>query len=324
MVTPGVAGELPGHVADLTASGMDVLRINCAFGGPAAWARVIENLTRTARREGRACRVLMDLAGPKPRTARIPGRLTVRRGMAVTFGVTLPEVIGQLRQGDEIRLDDGRIGGRVVRGRGDRIEVRITSVAGEERRLLNGKSINIPGRELDLPPLTAKDERDLVFATRAADIVALSFVRRPADVAFLQDRLRAAGREEMGMVVKIETREAYRRAPQLLRQAMRSRSPGFLVGRGDLGVELGFAEVPSAQERIVRLCRQAGMPSVIATGILSTMVDEGVPARAELVDAVAAAEADCVMLHGGPNVCAAVRFLGELLDRTKDKRKGRE
>jgi pyruvate kinase len=119
----------------------------------------------------------------------------------------------------------------------------------------------------------------------------------------------------MGMAVKIENREAYRRVPQLLLQAMRSRNPAFLVARGDLGVEIGFGAIPSAQERILRLCREAGMPSVIATGILSTMVEEGVPARAELIDAAAAGEADCVMLHGGPNICAAVRFLGELLER---------
>jgi pyruvate kinase len=249
-----------------------------------------------------------------------PGRGAERdeRGAVLAsarVGCTLPEALDNVRVGESVWLDDGRIGCRVLAlEAGDvRLEVTDARVTGEKLRA--DKGINLPDTDLRLPALTEKDHEDLEFIAKHADAVALSFVHEPEDVIELQRRLRELGREDLGIVLKIETRRGFERLPQLLLAAMGSRACGVMIARGDLAVECGFERMAEIQEEILWLCEAAHVPVIWATQVLETLAQEGRPSRAEITDAAMAERAECVMLNKGPHIVMAVQVLDDILQR---------
>jgi len=228
---------------------------------------------------------------------------------------TLPEVFRDVRPGDRIFFDDGKIGG-VVREVGERsLRVEITRARGGKARLRGDRGINLPDTDFHLSALTAKDRADLDFVTEHADIVGLSFLRSPADVEELLAELDRRGGGGLGVVLKIETRRAFDQLPRLLLAALRSPMPGVMVARGDLGVELGFSRLAEVQEEILWLCEAAHVPVIWATQVLESLAKKGMPSRAEVSDAAMGGMAECVMLNKGPHVVEAVRFLSDVLCR---------
>ena len=231
------------------------------------------------------------------------------------IGCTLPEVFEQAKQGERVWLDDGKIGGVIVRVTSDEIDVHVTDVRPGGVNLKAGKGINFPETDLRLAALTDKDLDDLDFVAQHADMVNLSFVRDPADVEQLQAELERRDATDVGIVLKIENVAAFQNLPELLLTAMRSRKVGVMIARGDLAVEVGFDRLAEVQEEILWACEAAHVPVIWATQVLDTLARTGQPSRAEITDAAMSDRAECVMLNKGPHITAAIHTLDSILTR---------
>lgn len=238
-----------------------------------------------------------------------------RKARPATVPCTLPEVIGQVRRGERIWFDDGRIGGVVRRATRERLEVEITHAREGGESLAADKGINLPDSALELPALSEKDLADLAVVARHADIVGLSFAQRAADVETLLECLRGLGAAHLGLILKIETRKGFENLPELAFAAMATRAAGIMIARGDLAVECGYERLAEVQEEILWLAEAAHMPVVWATQVLETLAKTGRPSRAEITDAAMGERAECVMLNKGPHVLDAIRMLDDILRR---------
>lgn len=228
---------------------------------------------------------------------------------------TLEQAFDVVQAGQPVWLDDGKIGGIVEHNDGAEILVRITQTPPCSAKLRAEKGINFPDTVFDLPALTAKDLADLETMAGKVDMVALSFVRSPQDVADLQQHFQRLGIPETGIILKIENRAAFENLPAILLTAMRSPHIGVMIARGDLAVEVGFERLSEVQEEILWLCEAAHIPVIWATQILEGMAKKGAPSRAEVSDAAMSIRAECTMLNKGPNIVETVRFLDGILQR---------
>jgi pyruvate kinase len=250
-----------------------------------------------------------------------PGASAVHYGgkmvQPARIACTLPEVFAQVRPGERIWFDDGKIGGIIRRVADDRdhLEVEITIARPNGEKLGPDKGINLPDTRLRMAALTEKDLQDLPFVAAHADFVGMSFVRRPQDVYDLQQRLAQLSAGHLGIVLKIETREAFENLPSLVLAAMRHPSTGVMIARGDLGVECGFERLAEVQEEILWFCEAAHLPVIWATQVLESLAKKGQPSRAEISDAAMGERAECVMLNKGPHVVEAVAVLDDILRR---------
>jgi pyruvate kinase len=461
MVTmPSNAADDPKLIRNLLATGMNIMRINCAHDGPAAWLRMIQHLRQAEVEIGQTCKVSFDLAGPKLRTealapdvavikwrpqrnrlgqvtqpARIwlttvavaadhtvlaaaakvipivsdwdfqvgdaidlldardrQRRLTVvdvtasgclcecdrtgyvtsglpfdirrnqtkvgrgtigqlpalERTITLTVGdhlqiiqgdllgqpavlnaageviepakvgCTLPAIFHDVQVGQRIFFDDGKIGGIIRAVSEAEFTVEITAAANGIAKLKGEKGINLPDTALNLPSLTPKDLEDLKFAAQHADLVALSFVQSPEDIEQLVQELAKLQAEDIGIILKIETRLAFEHLPKLLITAMQRPPVAVMIARGDLGVEVGFERLSEVQEEILLLCQAAHVPAIWATQVLESLAKGGLPSRAEVTDAAMASRAECVMLNKGPYIERTLQFLSDVLHRMQE------
>lgn len=231
------------------------------------------------------------------------------------IGCTLGAVFEFVRPGERIWFDDGRIGGRILDVGGDALEVLIEDVRPQGQYLGPDKGINLPDSRISLPALTDKDLADLDFVVTHADVVGLSFVQSPTDVAALRKALKTRGAPDLGILLKIETRAAFERLPDILLAAMTGPSVGVMIARGDLAVECGFERLAEVQEEILWIAEAAHLPVVWATQVLETLARTGRPSRAEVTDAAMGERAECVMLNKGEHILEAVRTLDDILTR---------
>jgi len=234
------------------------------------------------------------------------------------IGCTIPEVLGDVRPGERVWFDDGRIGGLIQSVADGEATIEITHAAVAGAKLRANKGINLPDSDLRIASLTPKDLADLPVVAARADIVGMSFVRVPADIEALEQHLSRLGRRDVGVLLKIETRKAFDKLPSLVLAAMRRRAAGVMIARGDLAVECGFERLAEIQEEILWLCEAAHMPVVWATQVLETLAKTGLPSRAEITDAAMGERAECVMLNKGPHLCDAVGALDNILQRMQD------
>lgn len=234
------------------------------------------------------------------------------------IGVTLPEIVDDVRAGERIWLDDGVIEGIIKSVNEHEIEVLITHTRPHGKKLRADKGINLPESELRLPPMTELDRRHLEFIARNADLVGYSFVRSADDVAELQECLAKLNAQHLGVVLKIETRRAFEQLPTLLLEVMRSPCAGVMIARGDLAIECGWERMAEVQEEILWISEAAHMPVIWATQVLEKLTKEGLPSRAEITDAAMGERAECVMLNKGPYVTDAVRALDDILQRMEN------
>lgn len=228
---------------------------------------------------------------------------------------TLAAAFDNARAGQAVWLDDGRIGAVITAVDHDRMLLHVSHTAEDGSRLRAEKGINFPDTVFDIPALTDKDRTDLAALVGEVDLVALSFVRQPADVAKLRAALAEHGHPNLGIVLKIENRQAFAHLPAILLEGLQHPRLGIMVARGDLAVELGFERLSEVQEEILWLCEAAHVPVVWATQILDTMARSGLPSRPEVTDAAMSIHAECAMLNKGPYVVDAVRFLSSVLER---------
>ena len=268
-------------------------------------------------------------AAEDPSYARRPGRLVdelrEKTKEPIAFSLNFPELVDQLVVGSEVFIDDGKAAARVVSKAAGRAEIEVYAAREKGVRLKPGKAVNFPSAELDLPPLTSKDFRDLDFVAEHADLIGYSFVQRVDDIELLQDHLvaRAPKRQPHGLVLKIETPLAVRNLPRLILQSAAHNPTAVMIARGDLAVELGFARLTEMQEEILWLCEAAHTPVVWATQVLDNYVRDGIASRAEMTDAAMAQGAECVMLDKGPYLAEGVAFLRDVLARM-DRHRGQE
>ncbi len=255
--------------------------------------------------------------------AQLPGRPTVYDGRGhllspARIAVTFPEIFSDVRAGESVWLDDGKIGGVIKSVGEDEISAEITHARAKGESLKADKGINFPDSELRLPALTTKDIDDLAFITKNADLVGYSFVKSAEDIHEFQSQLAKLSAQHLGVVLKIETRRAFDQLPELILAAMRCPRVGVMIARGDLAVECGYERMAEVQEEILWIAEAAHLPVIWATQVLEQLAKKGSPSRAEITDAAMSERAECVMLNKGPYIVEAVRALDDILDRMQD------
>ena len=318
--TLGPATSDQATIDALVAAGMDCARLNFSHGTHETHARTAAMVRAAAAKAGRPLAILADLCGPKMRVGRFPGgpveliegapfTLTTRDVPGDVNGVSVsyPALARDVRIGDAILLDDGLLRLRVD-SVGDH-DVHCTIEVGGT--LSDKKGLNIPGTPLSTPAVTDKDKEDLVFAveTLKVEFVALSFVRRPADI--LEARALAG---DTPIIAKIEKPEAIANLDAILDAA-----DGAMVARGDLGVEIGAEKVPLLQKRIIRAVNRRGKIVITATQMLDSMIRNPTPTRAEAADVANAVldGTDALMLSGetaaGKHPLLAVSMMDKII-----------
>jgi pyruvate kinase len=226
-----------------------------------------------------------------------------------------PEVFEYVSAGDRILLNDGKITGQVRAVHHGFLDIEVTKAKPTGSRLRGDRGINFPDSDIRLPGLTMADKAILPFAIKNADAISLSFVRRPADIIALQEELERLDDENLGLIIKIETKPAFKELPRLMLTAMRRYPVAIMIARGDLAVECGWERLAELQEEILWFCEAADMPVIWATQVLEHTAKKGLPSRAEISDAAMSQRADCVMLNKGPHIIAAIRMLANILRR---------
>ena len=344
MVTmPGNAGQEIDLIPDLLSAGMDIARINTGHDTEKEWKQIVDAIKSSNQAQKQHCSIYIDLAGPKIRTALLSEKpkkqITLQIGdelevhaakiryqklkrdkdgvllQRAKITITLPSIVQDVRYGEQIWFDDGKIGGVITACEPSHFVVRITKCAVNGSKLANEKGINLPNSKLNLPSLTDDDLKALPFIGEHADALGYSFVRVPKDIVALQKELQTLGKEDIGIVLKIENEEAFKNLPYLLLQAMQSPNIGVMIARGDLAVELGVERIAEVQEEILWLCEAALIPNIWATQVLEALAKKGIATRAEVTDASMASRSECVMLNKGPHIVETVRILKNIINR---------
>jgi pyruvate kinase len=323
VATIGPASSGPDSLTALLEAGVDVARLNFSHGTHDDHQRVFEDIRRISTELERPVAILQDLQGPKIRIGKLDGgAVHLLAGRAVTLTTTatpgdadrihtpyseLPEVV---KAGDDVLLSDGLLRLSVLRVNGDDVECEIL----EGGVLRERAGMNLPGTGGKAPALTEKDVADLAFGMQlGVDYVALSFVRRAADVLDLKSRIARAG-SQAAVIAKLEKPQAIDDLDAILQAA-----DAVMVARGDLGVELSPEKVPFLQKQIIRRAAAAKIPVITATQMLESMIDHPRPTRAEASDVANAIldGTDAVMLSGetaiGQNPAATVRMMDRIV-----------
>ena len=324
VATLGPASRRGDQVIALARAGADVFRVNFSHGGHADHAATIANVRAAELEVGRPLAVLADLQGPKLRLGEFAdGQVRLKVGQDFrldrnatpgdSFRVCIPhaEIFAALKPGADILLDDGKVRLRVAKCGNDYAQTVV--ISGEA--LSDHKGLNLPGLTIPIPALTPKDRQDLDFAlSQGVDWVALSFVQRAADMA----ELRQIVQGRAAVLAKIEKPAALDALDEIL-----DLCDGVMVARGDLGVELAPEDVPVVQKTLVRAARTRGIPVIVATQMLESMIHAPTPTRAEASDVAGAVYegADAVMLSAetaaGDFPLEAVTMMDRILTRVE-------
>jgi len=299
IATLGPASTDRETIAALFAAGADVFRINMSHASHDAMRERVAIIRSLEEETGRPIGILVDLQGPKLRLGMFAdGGADLHKGDAFALdcdpasgGPTRvqlphPEILSSLAPGHRILVDDGKVMLRVAEAEPQRAST-ICEVAG---RVSNKKGVSLPDTTIPTSAMTDKDRADLAAALEEdIDWIALSFVQRPEDVA----EVKAIAKGRALVMAKIEKPQAVQRLEEIVAVA-----DGFMVARGDLGVEMPLERVPGIQKTLTRLGRRLGKPVVVATQMLESMITSPVPTRAEVSDVATAVfeGADAVML----------------------------
>ncbi|MBL8658933.1 MAG: pyruvate kinase [Rhodospirillales bacterium] len=325
VATIGPASGTDEMLAHLFQAGADVFRFNFSHGTHEEHAAQLKRVRALEERVGRPIGVLADLQGPKLRVGRFANsKVSLETGNAFRLDLSEepgcvdrvqlphPEIFEALRPGAKLLLDDGRLCLGVTACGPDFADTKVVTGG----TLSNNKGVNLPDVVLDVSPLTEKDRRDLRFALEIGiSLIALSFVQRPEDVEEALGLI--DGRAHL--ISKLEKPSAIEKLEEIV-----DLTDGVMVARGDLGVELPPEMVPAIQKRIIRACRQAGKPVIVATQMLDSMITAPTPTRAETSDVANAVYegADAVMLSGetavGQHPVAAVSMMDRIIKHSEN------
>lgn len=345
MVTLDVKmAENPPLIEELLLRGMNIARINCAHGDHKQWRQLIETVRKAEERllekgydQERICKIYMDLAGPKVRIGKLSSiDIFVKKGdflrlyldsekighPATEDGpagipITLGKAFRNVHNKDRIFIDDGKIFGIVHQVTNEYVEIEIQSPVVRGLRIKEGKGLNLPDSliSLTVPALTEKDIHDLPFISRYADIVGVSFVHSPLDLKKLRDELRKFDVSHLGVIAKIETKDAVHHVARIILEGLKFERFGLMIARGDLAVEVGPANLSFVQDDILTICSAAYIPVIWATGVLERLTKKGIPSRSEITDVFYGKRANCIMLNKGPYILEALKLLTKLLHK---------
>jgi pyruvate kinase len=326
VATLGPATDAPGVLEDVIRGGADVLRVNFSHGDPGDHLRRAQRAREAAERVGKHVALLGDLQGPKIRIECFAGGpVTLREGAPFTLdpaldahagsergvGMSYTNLAKDVAPGDELVLGDGQIELSVEAIRGAAVDCRVT-VGGE---LGDHKGINRRGGGLSAQALTDKDREDVKLAARCdIDDLAISFVRQAADIEEARALLRGVG-SDARVVAKIERSEAIPRLDEIVLA-----SDAVMVARGDLGIEVGYAQLTGLQKHILDTARRHDRVTITATQMMESMIHSPVPTRAEVSDVANAVldGSDAVMLSGesavGRYPIKAVEAMAEVIE----------
>lgn len=328
VATVGPASSSFDRLVELIEAGVDVFRLNFSHGSHDSHREAYQLIREAQARTEKLVAVVGDLCGPKIRVGKFEGGSIVLEPKERVIVTTRPEVLGRpgllpseyqslasdVKAGDRILLDDGRLELRVVGREGTEIACEVV----QGGRLSDRKGMNLPGVAVSAAALTEKDRVDAAFAASlGVDYLALSFVRSGADVETLKKLLFEVG-HPVPVIAKVEKPEALESIESILRVA-----DAIMVARGDLGVEMEPEWVPLVQQELIRLSALAHRPVIVATQMLESMVENPRPTRAEVTDVAGAAmaQADAVMLSAetasGRHPVEAVEAMDRILRRVE-------
>jgi pyruvate kinase len=304
IATVGPATFARERLAQLLSAGVDVFRFNFSHQDYDRAAQAVRDIRALSKQAKKHAALFIDLQGPKIRIGKFQsGKVSLQAGQE--FALTVEDVPGDetivsttyqalirdAEPGHRILLDDGKIVLEVTRKGGTRVHTRVL-VGGE---LVDHKGMNLPGMKLSTPSLTEKDKADVLRGLEMdVDYFALSFVRAAQDVLDLRALLREHNSDRK-IIAKIEKPEAVANIDAIV-----AVSDAIMIARGDLGIELSIEKVPSLQKDIVRRANYGGVPVIVATQMLESMINAPMPTRAEVSDVATAIYdwADAVMLSG--------------------------
>ncbi|MBE6457117.1 MAG: pyruvate kinase [Alphaproteobacteria bacterium] len=274
----------------MISAGVNMCRLNFSHDTGDVQGHKIDMIREISNELNTPVAIMIDLQGPKHRIGNFEteDKYPLTIGQKFTFDtdptpgnatrVQLPDadVLGSLNVGDRILLNDGKIEMRVDFASPERVDA--TVIRGTE--IWSRRGFNLPDTEVNTSVLTAKDRADLEYAiTKNPDYVAISFVQKPEDVAEVRDFITARSAHPIKIIAKIERPNAVERITDIAAAA-----DGIMIARGDLAVEVPYAEVPAISRHIIRECRKMNKPVIVATQMLGSMVNSEFPTRAEITD----------------------------------------
>lgn len=299
LATLGPSSSDEATIRKLSDAGADVFRINMSHSSHEVLHDLVTRIRKVEKEVGFPIGILGDIQGPKHRLGQFEnGSIAVKSGDIFTLDsdptpgdqnrvfLPHPEILAAMEVGHRLLVDDGRVHLEAIKCSKGAVTVRV--IAGT--KLSDRKGVNLPDSDLDSGALTDKDRKDLAALLKeSVDWIALSFIQRPEDLA----EARKMCKGKVGILAKIEKPQAVEKLDEIIELA-----DAIMVARGDLGVEMPLEQVPAIQKQMIRKCRQAGKPVVVATQMLESMITSPVPTRAEVSDVATAVYegADAVML----------------------------
>tara|TARA_R110002096_G_scaffold147220_16_gene306977 strand:+ start:11909 stop:13312 length:1404 start_codon:yes stop_codon:yes gene_type:complete len=321
IATLGPATDSPEMIGKLVKAGVNIFRLNMSHANH-DWVRSVTGAIRAESEKHKlGVAILMDLQGPSIRTGDVDSPIQLNPGdvleirmegaeaeMARSTTVNYPGLLGDVKEGETMLIDNGVIHVKVEERRSDRLICQALT----EGEMGSRRHVNLPGIQVSLPAMTEKDQGDVALAAELGlDFIALSFVRDAESVNLLRRTM-----DEMGfhakIVAKIEDQEAVRKIDGIILAA-----DAVMVARGDLGIEVHAEELPIVQRNILRRCAELGRKVIVATHMLESMIENPVPTRAEVTDIANAVfeQADAIMLSGETSVGAYPVKCIEMFDR---------
>ena len=308
-------------------AGMNVVRMNTAHATQEGMVQIINNVRAVSPHIG----ILIDTKGPEVRTTSVAEEIPYKTGeMVKIFGrpnmdtthdivnVSYTDITKDVHEGDDVLFDDGALDMKVISNEGPMLIARVMN----DGKLGAHKSVNVPREHIDLPALTEKDKRNILFAIdQNLDFIAHSFVRNANDVKAVQDIL-DEHHSDIKIISKIENQEGVDNIDEII-----DASYGIMIARGDLGIEVPVEKIPGIQSMIIRKCVEKKKPVIVATQMLHTMIENPRPTRAEVTDIATAifAGTDAIMLSGetasGKYPLEAVQTMSKIAEQAENDRR---
>jgi pyruvate kinase len=288
----------------LIEAGLDIVRINMSHAKHDQVRKVVKNIRESSRLCNRVVGILMDIQGPAIRTDDLPAPMDLKPGetIAITVkneiskehrsvNVNYDHLVDDLNLGDIVLIDNGEIHLKVIEKHRNQLDCEVLT----EGVLGSRRHINLPGVRVNLPSLTDKDLKDIELGIEMdVDFFAMSFVREAADIIKLKGILDYQ-KASQKIIAKLEDQQGISNLDEIIQVA-----DAIMVARGDLGIECAYEELPIIQRRMVKKCILKGVPVIVATHMLESMIENPAPTRAEITDVANAVfeQADAIMLSG--------------------------
>ncbi len=330
IATLGPASSSREMIKKLIKSGVDVLRVNFSHATHDEVERIVDIVNDLRNELGSNVSLLGDLQGPKIRIGELENDIELKKNQSLSICSNLSESNGvdkifisypsfakDVKPGENILVDDGKLIFKVIStNKKDTVDIKVV----QEGVLKPRKGVNLPNTKISQPALTEKDIDDAKFAVKKSfDWIALSFVRSKKDVLQLRELIESQCDYHIPIISKIEKPQAIEKIDSIIKV-----SNGIMVARGDLGIEIPAEEVPLNQKKIVAKCKKRGIPVIIATQMMESMIDSLTPSRAEVNDVANSVMdgADAIMLSGetsmGKYPCEVVKKIGDIIHGVED------